>query len=344
MVFPFSCCQKRGFLVLEHRVLHAFKRVWVFFVLVFKCWMHHTAAFWESAFISKLDLLRSWDVRILRIKNESLRCRLISTNRNTRLKCTTSYSRLSEISMCIIVPISMCHHWLLTLHLKPNIKQKHIVLMSSVLLSLSGLLCWFLSLWNYQRVLHHLADVGAHVVSASFRACLVVVDYLGGWGFEWTSTCFITNSCMSRFPSYNRLINSVKGNHLMLLAFKWLQLVNCCFIKGKFFVVKDVRVQEFFELANSCSVILLLLKSIEGVLMEFISFSFIKCIDLIISEISIVILVVAWIYVSYLGLINWSWLRLSFTLITLFLIAYYLWHHWRIIKLLLPTWVLILHP
>ena len=243
MVFSFSWSQKRSFLVLEERVLYAFKRVWIFSVLVFKSWVHHASSFWETAFISKLDLLRSWDVRILRIKDKSLRCRLCSTHRNIRLEGTTDSFSLSshpQVTMCIIISISVCHYWLLTLHLKSDIKQKHIMLMRSILLSLAWLLGRFLSFWNYQWILHHLGNVRSHVVGASFSGGLVMIDYLGGTrGFEWTGTCFITttNSCMSRFPSYNRLINSIKGNTLMLLGFKWLQLVNRRFVKGKFFVV-----------------------------------------------------------------------------------------------------------
>lgn len=162
------------------------------------------------------------------------------------------------------------------------------------------------------------------------------------WCFEWANACFIT-SRMSRFPSYNRWINSVKRYHLMLLSFQRLQLVNRRLIKGKFLIVENIGVQELFQLTNGSSVILLLLKTIKGVLLKFISFSFIKGLD-ITPKITIVIrlFVVTWIYFCLnLCLIYWSWLRLNF--ISLNFTTTQFWHHWRIIKLLI-SWELFLWP
>lgn len=200
-------------------------------------------------------------------------------------------------------------------------------------------MCGPLSLRNCQRIFHHLTYVCSCFVSAAFCAGVVVVDNVR-WGFEWTTTCFLARSSrLSRFLSYNGWIDIVKL--LVLLSFKRLQLINSCFVQCKLLIVQDIWVKEFFELTNSSSIVLLLLKTIQGVLMEFISFSFIKGIN-ITFIISAIVFIIATIYICcYLCLVvYWSWLCLTFT--SWFLITKLL-NHWWVIKLN-AWWLLFLRP
>ena len=159
--------------------------------------------------------------------------------------------------MRIVVAITMRKHRLLRLHLQPDVEQKHIVFSCSILCSLSWFLSRLFALWNDQRILHHLAYIRTHFVSTSLSACLVVINHLR-WCFEWADAYFIPPT-LRRLPCYNRCIHPIKRHYLVLLCFKWLQLVNRRLIKCKLLIIQHIWIQEFFQLTNSCSIVLFLL-------------------------------------------------------------------------------------